>query len=140
HEHDHGSTDPHFWHDPQLVAQAVSAIEDELSDLATDNSDEITHRADAYRDQLATLDADLAEQFGAIPEESRTVVTQHHVLGYLAQRYDFTILAAISSSTSTLAQSSGAGLGALAASIEAAGVQSIFTDVTQSYALGKAIQ
>lgn len=140
HDHDHGSTDPHFWHDPQLVAQAVSAIAEDISKLDAGRADEISQRTDAYLAELSALDTELVEQFGAIPEDARTLVTQHHVLGYLAQRYDFTILGAIIPSTSTLAQSSAASLGALAEEIEAAGARAIFTDVTQSDALGTTIQ
>ncbi len=43
----------------------------------------------AYRAELETLDADMTAAFAAIPADRRALVTNHHVFGYLADRFDF---------------------------------------------------
>jgi zinc/manganese transport system substrate-binding protein len=58
-------------------------------------------------------------------------VTNHHVFGYLAQRYDFEILGAVIPSGTTLASPSSADLASLAEAIRAAGVPAVFADSSQ---------
>lgn len=73
----------------------------------------------------------MARRFAAIPEESRALVTNHHVFAYLAQRYDFRVLGAVLPSGSTLAAPSAADLAGLAETITEAGVRTIFADSSQ---------
>ena len=137
--HDHGPIDPHFWHDPMLVDQAVQALAEEIGTIEGVDVAAIQAHADRYRESLATLDDELGAMFAEIPEESRVLITQHHVLGYLAERYGFTTGGAIIPSTSTLAQSSASELNALVDTITNVGVPAVFTDVTQSGALAQTI-
>ena len=60
------------------------------------------------------------------------LVTNHDSLGYLADRYDFTVLGSILPSTSTLTEASPGQLEELGEAIEAEGVPAIFTETISS--------
>ena len=63
----------------------------------------VATRADAYLDEVAAVDAEMTEAFAAIPAHQRALVTNHHVFGYLAQRYDFDVVGAVIPGGTTLA-------------------------------------
>jgi zinc transport system substrate-binding protein len=78
-----GHTDPHFWHDPLLMARLGDAIADKL--IQTDPG-----HADAYRAGAAGLRADLealdAKFTAGLAHCARdTVVVSHDAFGYLAR-------------------------------------------------------
>lgn len=85
--HDHGPTDPHFWHDPTLMATLGDAIAERLAALSPDDADTFTEAAATLRTELEELDAELAAQFEEVPGE-RPFVTSHTAYTYLARRYD----------------------------------------------------
>jgi ABC-type Zn uptake system ZnuABC Zn-binding protein ZnuA len=91
HAADH-ATDPHYWMDPRLVSLAVGHIADELAGLLPGDEDALRNRALAYRDELASLDAEIEAELAQLPPERRFLVTFHDAYGYLAQRYGLTIL------------------------------------------------
>ena len=70
----------------------------------------------------------MTERFATIPVERRKLVTNHHVLGYLAARYGFTVIGAVVPSGTTLASPSSSDLESLAGAIRDAGVPAIFVD------------
>lgn len=84
--HDHGPNDPHFWHDPALMADLGDALADRLSELAPENAEAFTDAAATLRTELEELDAELKQSFGAVAGE-RPFVTSHAAYAYLAQRY-----------------------------------------------------
>lgn len=86
-DHDHGPHDPHFWHDPLLMADLADALAERLGELAPDGAEEFTSAAQELRTELETLDAELAESFGAV-EGRKPFITSHAAYAYLAQRYD----------------------------------------------------
>ncbi|MBL3699983.1 zinc ABC transporter substrate-binding protein AztC [Leucobacter luti] len=129
---DAGDTaDPHFWTDPARMGEVVDAIAAALA--ATDGVDPAAIRANAtaYRAELARLDADMTAAFAAIPPERRALVTNHHVFGYLAERFDFTVVGAAIPGGTTLAAPSAADLRDLAAAIDTARVPTIFAESSQ---------
>ena len=69
--------------------------------------------------------------FSAIPAERRQLVTNHHVFGYLATRFDFTVIGAVIPGGTTLAAPSASDLDGLVSAIEKAGVPTIFADSSQ---------
>lgn len=86
HDHDHGSTDPHFWLDPTMLATYATALGEQFATLDPTN-------AAHYRSQAADLVVeltDLDETFtsGLDRCERRDIVTSHAAFGYLAQAYD----------------------------------------------------
>jgi zinc/manganese transport system substrate-binding protein len=124
-----GRTDPHFWTDPQRMLAGVDAIVDAVNEHIPDiDGDRISQNADNYRIELQKLSDLMTERFAAIPVERRKLVTNHHVLGYLAARYGFTVIGAVVPSGSTLASPSSSDLDSLAGAIRGSGVPAIFVD------------
>ena len=65
------------------------------------------------------------------PGRQRSLVTNHHVFGYLAQRFDFELVGAVVPGGTTLASPSAADLDDLASAIEDSGVRTIFAESSQ---------
>lgn len=127
-----GAPDPHFWTDPQRMITAVDVIEATVVD-AIDGIDAnvVSGNAARYRAQLHELDESMSESFSSIDPQRRKLVTNHHVLGYLAQRFGFTVVGAIVPSGTTLAAPSPSDLQSLVGAIDSAGVPAIFVDSSQ---------
>jgi zinc/manganese transport system substrate-binding protein len=127
-----GALDPHFWTDPAQMITVVQAAAEAIT-AYVDGVDEqqILRNAEAYAAQLRALDAEMESAFAAIPAENRRLVTNHHVFGYLAERFDFTITGAVVPGGSTLAAPSASDLRELVTAIEDAGVATIFADSSQ---------
>lgn len=66
-------------------------------------------------------------------------MTNHHVFGYLADRYDFEIIGALIPGGSTLASPSAADMRELATAIRNAGVRAIFAESSQPDLLVQAL-
>ncbi|MCO1339902.1 zinc ABC transporter substrate-binding protein [Kocuria polaris] len=126
-----GVPDPHFWTDPQRMIDVVDALEAELGSTRGIEAEPLAAAADAYRGELAGLEADMRESFDSIPAERRALVTNHHVFGYLADAYDFRLVGAVIPGGSTLASPSAADLEDLSEAIDDAGVPAIFAESSQ---------
>ncbi|QIK76021.1 metal ABC transporter substrate-binding protein [Nocardioides piscis] len=83
-EHGHGDLDPHFWHDPLLMADLADAVAGALSEIDADGASTYEGNAAALRDDLEALDAELSQ--GLADCERDTVVVSHEAFGYL-ERY-----------------------------------------------------
>ncbi|WP_127793933.1 zinc ABC transporter substrate-binding protein AztC [Agromyces sp. LHK192] len=128
---DSGAADPHFWTDPARVVDVVEALEAELVEIPGVDAEAVRAQTAAYLADLETLDAEMIDAFAAIPAERRALVTNHHVFGYLAERFDFEVIGAVIPGGTTLAAPSAADLRDLASAIEAAGVPTIFAESSQ---------
>lgn len=91
--HDHGSVDPHAWHNPQNVMLYADAIATGLAKADPASGDYFRQRADAYKGKLKELDVWAAQQFAGVPAARRKVLTSHEAFGYLAARYQIRFLA-----------------------------------------------
>lgn len=131
---DDSGPDPHLWTDPARMVDVVEALDDALRDAGVEPSG-----TNAYLDELATLDTDMSDAFAGIPEDRRALVTNHHVFGYLADRYDFRVVGAVIPSGTTLASPSAADLRDLASAIDEAGVPTIFADLSQPARLAEVL-
>lgn len=125
---DGAGPDPHFWTDPSQMLLVVDALTPALADLAGDAAADVRATADDYRAELHELDDEMTSALGAIPAEHRALVTNHHVFGYLARRYDVTLLGAAIPGGTTLAAPSPADLQELVDAIDQAGVRTIFAE------------
>lgn len=126
-----GAPDPHFWTDPAQMIAVVDALAPVLAGIDGVDPAVVAEQAASYRSELVELDEEMAESFATIPAERRSLVTNHHVFGYLAQRFDFRLVGAVIPGGTTLASPSAADLDDLAAAIEAAGVSTIFAESSQ---------
>ncbi|MBD8728518.1 zinc ABC transporter substrate-binding protein [Frigoribacterium sp. CFBP 13707] len=127
-----GEPDPHLWTDTGRVLDVVDGLEPVLAtEVDGIDVDRLTAATASYRAQLETLDAELTATFAAIPAERRALVTNHHVFGYLAERWGFRVVGAVLPSGTTLAAPSASDLADLTDAIEEAGVATIFADSSQ---------
>ncbi|RZS31139.1 zinc/manganese transport system substrate-binding protein [Herbihabitans rhizosphaerae] len=135
-----GQPDPHFWTDPGRMREAVTVIADQVI-AHVRGVDEAVVRANAarLRDEIAALESTMTRRFAEIPPARRKLVTNHHVFGYLAQRFGFEIIGAVIPGGTTLASPSAADLRALSDAVRAAGVPAIFADSSQSDRLARVL-
>ncbi len=127
-----GQPDPHFWTDPGRVRTAVEAITEHVVERVHGiDTAAVRANAEDYLQQVDELDAWMGERFATIPPERHSLVTNHHVFGYLAQAYDFEVVGAVIPSGTTLASPSSSDLDELAGTVREAGVPAIFADSSQ---------
>ena len=129
--------DPHVWTDPTRLLPAVEALGARLADVTGDPA--VLDRAAAYAEDLAALDDEIEATLAGIPAAERVLVTNHEVLTYFADRYEFEVVGAFIASPSTRAQPSAADLDDLADTIEAEGVPAIFVETSSNADLAEAL-
>lgn len=135
-----GRPDPHFWTDPRRVRRAVEVIRDRIVDRVSGvDAAAVRAGADRYLAELDRLERWMTERFATIPADRRKLVTNHHVFGYLAQRFGFEVVGAVVPGGTTLASPSPSDLSALAGTIRAAGVGAIFADSSQPDRLARVL-
>jgi zinc/manganese transport system substrate-binding protein len=131
-----GADDPHFWTDPAQMIAVVDALAPVLEEIG---GPAVTEHAAAYRVELQDLDADMTTAFAAIPVERRALVTNHHVFGYLADRFGFRVVGAVIPGGTTLAAPSTRDLADLVSAIDDAGVPTIFAESSSPDRLVRAL-
>lgn len=134
-----GTPDPHFWTDPARMSDVVDALEPVLAAIPGIDAGRVSAGADAYRARLGGLDAAMVAAFEAIPPAQRALVTNHHVFGYLADRFGFTVVGAAIPGGTTLAAPSASDLAALVSAIERTGVRTIFAESSSPDRLVRAL-
>ncbi|MEV8273538.1 zinc ABC transporter substrate-binding protein AztC [Microbacterium sp. NPDC077184] len=134
-----GSDDPHFWTDPARMISVIDALEGDLRDLDGVDEAAVAERTAAYRAEIERLDTEMTATFAALPADRRALVTNHHVFGYLADRFDFRVIGAVIPGGTTLAAPSTSDLADLVAAIEEAGVPTIFAESSQPDRLVRAL-
>jgi zinc/manganese transport system substrate-binding protein len=138
-DHEEG-TDPHFFTDPARMATAAQAIADSLVDeVPALDTDAFADQVDAVVEGLQTLDRQVDELLAAVPPERRTLVTNHEVFGYFAERYGFEVVGAVIPEGTTQAEPSAAELDALATTIEERSVPAIFVETSSPARLADAL-
>ncbi|MFF8781513.1 zinc ABC transporter substrate-binding protein AztC [Streptomyces sp. NPDC015140] len=140
-EDEAGEPDPHFWTDPDRVRKAAGLIADQVTEHVG-GVDEKAVRANAarYDGQLADLTTWMEKSFTAVPENRRALVTNHHVFGYLADRFGFRVIGAVIPSGTTLASPSSSDLRSLTQAMEKAGVRTVFADSSQPTKLAEVLR
>lgn len=126
-----GTPDPHFWTDPARMREVVDGLEAAAKDVDGVDDQVVEQAAAAYRTELEELDQEMTDSFASIPEQRRSLVTNHHVFGYLADRFGFRVVGAVIPGGTTLAAPSAADLRGLTEAIEQAGVPTIFAESSQ---------
>ncbi|PPG53270.1 zinc ABC transporter substrate-binding protein [Rathayibacter sp. AY1E9] len=123
-----GSPDSHFWTDPGRMIDVVDSLGPVLAALDGVDPAAVRDRTAGYRAELERLDSEMAAAFAAIPAERRALVTNHHVFGYLADRFDFDVVGAVIPGGTTLAAPSASDLADLVGAVEQTGVPTIFAE------------
>lgn len=93
--HDHGDVDPHFWHDPLLMADLGDAVAERLAEADPEHAAAYRANAEDLRGDLKALDREYADGLARCARS--TVVVAHDAFGYLG-RYglDFEPIAGLS--------------------------------------------
>jgi zinc/manganese transport system substrate-binding protein len=125
HDHAHDDGDPHFWTDPESVAEVVEHLSEELVAIGLD----VAANAEALIADLTALDAEVAELLSVVPAERRVLVTGHVSMAYFAAHYGFELLGSVVPNLSTSAEASAANLAELNDVIAAEGVSVIFAEL-----------
>jgi zinc/manganese transport system substrate-binding protein len=134
-----GADDPHFWTDPAQTITVVDALVPVLEGMDDVDAAAVAARAAEYRGALEVLDADMTAAFAAIPSAQRALVTNHHVFGYLADRFGFRVVGAVIPGGTTLAAPSASDLADLVSAIEEVGVRTILAESSQPDRLMRAL-
>ncbi|MWA16217.1 zinc ABC transporter substrate-binding protein AztC [Streptomyces sp. BA2] len=136
-----GEPDPHFWTDPDRVRKAVGLITDQVVEHVDGvNEKAVRDNAEHYGGQLANLTTSMEKSFAAIPEDRRALVTNHHVFGYLADRFGFRVIGAVIPSGTTLASPSSSDLRSLTQAMAKAKVRTVFADSSQPTRLAEVLR
>ncbi len=96
-----GNPDFHVWFDPTMWAYSCRAVGEALTSIDPSHGEIYADAVAAYSLQLDELDRYAAEQFSAIPDQQRVLVTAHDAFGYLGRRYDLEVVGLQGISTST---------------------------------------
>jgi zinc/manganese transport system substrate-binding protein len=135
-----GGTDPHFFTDPARMAAAAQGISDFLVDeLPGLDTPAFASQTRATIDGLHALDGEVERTLSVVPANRRTLVTNHEVFGYFADRYGFEVVGAVIPAGTTQAEPSAAQLDELAHTIEDQHVPAIFVETSSPTRLADAL-
>lgn len=136
-----GEPDPHFWTDPDRVRKAAALIADQVVEHVDGVQEKaVRDNAERYDGRLADLTTWMEKSFAAIPGDRRALVTNHHVFGYLADRFGFRVIGAVIPSGTTLASPSSSDLRSLTQAMREAGVRTVFADSSQPTRLAEVLR
>ena len=129
HGHDHGTAanehgqdrDPHFWQDPELMAEYGDAVADELGTIDPANASTYAQNAADLRDDLNAVDAQYRQ--GLAECKRHTIVVSHDAFSYL-EKYGLHVNSIVGLSPD--AEPTGAVLGQLQSLIRREGVTTVF--------------
>ena len=137
--HDHGNADPHYWHDPTLVQQSVTAIAVALTTADPAHADAYEQRAAAYNAELAALDQELIAAVDGVPSERRLLVTDHDAFSYLGRHYGIEIIGAAIPSTSGAASADAKTMAELIEVIKQRDIPAVFAESTADPTVAKVL-
>ncbi|MFC9427595.1 zinc ABC transporter substrate-binding protein AztC [Streptomyces sp. NPDC056987] len=136
-----GQPDPHFWTDPDRVRKVAGLIADQvIKHVDGVDASAIHAHADRYDEELTVLTAWMEKSFDRVPEDKRALVTNHHVFGYLADRFGFEVIGAVIPSGTTLASPSSSDLRSLTEAMAEAGVRTVFADSSRPTRLAEVLR
>ncbi|MEV1044605.1 zinc ABC transporter substrate-binding protein AztC [Streptomyces sp. NPDC049916] len=136
-----GTPDPHFWTDPDRMRKAAGLIADQVVEHVDGvDAQAVRANADRYTAELTRLSAWMGRTLDRVPPEGRSLVTNHHVFGYLADRFGFRVIGAVIPSGTTLASPSSSDLRSLTRAMEKAGVRTVFADSSQPTRLAEVLR
>ncbi|MGA5797735.1 zinc ABC transporter substrate-binding protein AztC [Streptomyces cellulosae] len=140
-EGDGGQPDPHFWTDPDRMRKVTVLLADQVVEHVDGvDADTVRANADRYAKQLTELTAWMERSFGRVPADRRALVTNHHVFGYLADRFGLRVIGAVIPSGTTLASPSSSDLRSLTEAVDRAGVRTVFADSSQPQRLAEVLR
>ena len=137
--HEATGVDPHVWFDPLNIDVWTDNAAQSLAALDPANAVTFQANSDTYHDQLEDLHNWILTQLEEIPQADRKLVTDHLLMGYFAQRYDFEIINALLPAFSSAASPSAKELADTQDSIRQSGVGVIFIGITSNRQIAEQI-
>jgi ABC-type Zn uptake system ZnuABC Zn-binding protein ZnuA/ABC-type Mn2+/Zn2+ transport system permease subunit len=131
--------DPHWWHDPRNVEEAVREIATQLTAVAPEDRETFEANAAAYEAKLKALDSGIQQCMASVPAADRKLVTDHDAFGYFANRYGIEVVGAVIPSQTTQAQPNAQDVSDLADVIRKEDVKAIFPESSLSPELAETI-
>ncbi len=89
-EHDHEGMDPHFWLDPLMTISAAQVVLDGFIEADPLHQDAYRQNTQAIVGRLQSLHERYVS--GLARCEKNVIIVSHDAFGYLARRYDLTVL------------------------------------------------
>lgn len=140
HDEDHDEGDPHFFTDPVRVATAAGAISEfVIAEVDTIDAEVVRAATDNYLGELAALDSEITVTLDAVSPGDRVLVTNHEVLTYFADRYDFEIIGTVIPGGTTVDSADAEALAELAEIIQVEGIPAVFSDTSSSDELAQTL-
>lgn len=99
-------TDPHAWNSMQNGVIYATNVMNALIAADPQDADYFRQHGSAYIAQLKQLDSWAQQEFSAIAQSKRKVLTSHDAFGYFGQRYGVTFLSPVGFSTESEASAS----------------------------------
>jgi zinc transport system substrate-binding protein len=130
-----GSTDPHFWLDPQRYSAVATTIAERLARLDPAHSGDFERNAKAFEDRLDALAAEFTT--GLAHCQRKEIVTSHSAFGYLARRFGMTQIAI--NGLSPGAEPKAGTLAAISVYARSHGVTTIYAETLVSPAIAAAV-
>ena len=87
-----GHYDPHIWFDVALWSKTVDSVVRALAEIDSEGAETYQRNGDAYREELAALDAWVIEQVEQIPSGQRVLITAHDAFGYFGRAYGIEVM------------------------------------------------
>ncbi|WOO97932.1 metal ABC transporter substrate-binding protein [Micrococcus terreus] len=125
--HDHGPLDPHVWMDVGRMAQAAEVMGEALAQQT--GEPRYADCGGEVKADLAEVDQQVAQILAEIPEDRRTLVTDHAAYNYLADAYGLEVSGVVIPGGSTDAEPSSQELAALVDQIRDSGADALLTSV-----------
>lgn len=138
HDHDHGESDPHIWHNAQNGVKMVQVIRDQLKAISPENAGLYTDNAEKLSQQLQAVDTWIKTQVGTIPPEQKQLITTHESMGYFAATYGIKLEGALQGIT-TEEQPTATRITALVQEIKSTKVPTIFPEANINPGLMKVV-
>ncbi|WMY76964.1 metal ABC transporter substrate-binding protein [Citricoccus sp. I39-566] len=136
-DHAHGGEDPHFWMDASRMAQAAELIGAELAEITGD--EQYAECAAQTSAELEDVHTEIRDLLASIPEDRRTLVTDHAAYNYFADAYGLEIAGVVVPGGSTDAEPSSEQLAVLTEQIQAEGADALVTSAGGANSLIEAL-
>jgi ABC-type Zn uptake system ZnuABC Zn-binding protein ZnuA len=134
-----GSVDPHYWLSAPSAIVMVENARDALVGASPSAADAIEGRAVELVARLEAADLEIRRLMDEIPEERRTIVTDHDALGYFLDEYGLTFGGSVFPSLDVTAEPSASEIEQLVGAIREAGIRAIFTESAVDPRLARAV-
>lgn len=125
--HDHGPLDPHVWMDAGRMADAAELMGATLAEKTGEQK--YAQCGSEVHADVTEVDQEIAQILSEIPEDRRTLVTDHAAYNYLADAYGLEVSGVVIPGGSTDAEPSSQDLAALVDQIRDSGADALLTSV-----------